>query len=232
MEVIRWGPERARTGPWRGHGQVAYLAPMPDAPAPSTAFVRRCCEVLAERGFAKVVTGALAPAETAAFLNAGFEVAERLHLLGHDLRDLPAPPVDVPLRRALAADRPAALAVDSLAFAAFWRLDPRGLDEAVKATPHARFRVVDADGVLGYAVTGRSGRRGFLQRLAVRPDAQRRGYGRALVLDSLRWLRRWRVERAVVNTQLSNQAALDLYESLGFRRQPSGLSVLSVGLEP
>jgi ribosomal protein S18 acetylase RimI-like enzyme len=32
--------------------------------------------------------------------------------------------------------------------------------------------------------------------------------------------------RAVVNTQLDNDAALALYRSLGFRVQPAGLSVL------
>jgi ribosomal protein S18 acetylase RimI-like enzyme len=84
---------------------------------------------------------------------------------------------------------------------------------------------------VGYAVTGRAGRRGFLQRLAVQPDHQRGGLGRALVLDGLRWLRRWRAERAVVNTQLENDAALALYENLGFRREPSGLSVLGAGLD-
>ena len=56
-----------------------------------------------------------------------------------------------------------------------------GLDDAVGATPSARLRVgVDPDGyapVAGYAVTGRAGSRGYLQRLAVDPRCQRRGLG-------------------------------------------------------
>lgn len=36
--------------------------------------------------------------------------------------------------------------------------------------------------------------------------------------------------RAVVNTQLGNDNALSLYQQVGFRREPSGLSVLSAGL--
>ena len=235
IDVIRWGPERARTGPWRGNGQVAYLAPMPDAPIPSADFVKRCCDVLAARGFQRIVTGALAPGEAAGFLHAGFQIEERLHLLGNDLTSVPPPPRQVRMRRAGRLDRSRVLEIDSLAFPPFWRLDGHGLDEAIRATPHARFRVSQgrigaADGLTGYAVTGRAGRRGFLQRLAVDPAAQRAGIGRALVLDGLRWLKRWRVERAVVNTQLENEAALALYESLGFRREPAGLSVLSVGL--
>ena len=62
-------------------------------------------------------------------------------------------------------------------------------------------------------------------------DAGRREHGLCDVLDGLRWLKRWRCERVVVNTQLQNGAALALYESLGFTREPSGLSVLSLGLD-
>lgn len=230
-DVIRWGDERVRAGPWRGDERVAFLTPLPDAPIPSAAFVRHCCELLAGRGYVKVVTGALAPGEQPGFLTAGFDVEEQLHLLAHDLRDLP-PPTDAErcLRRPRSADEAAVLAVDAAAFPPFWRLDASGLDEAVRATPTARYRIAVDPDVVGYAVTGRAGRRGFLQRLAVHPNRQRCGFGRALVLDGLRWLRRRRAERAVVNTQLENDAALALYESLGFRREPSGLSVLSTRL--
>lgn len=230
MDVIRWGPERVRTGPWRGDRGVAFLTPLPDAPVPSTVFVLRCLDQLAARGFQRVITSALSPAEQAGFLGAGFEIHERLHLLGHDLRHIPR--VDTAgLRRAGPDDHPAVLAVDGRAFPAFWRIDGTSLGEALGATPNSRFRVaVGPGGVVAYAVTGRAGRRGFLQRLAVDPEHQRHGLGRALAVDALRWLRRWRVEQAVVNTQTGNQAALALYESLGFRQEPAGLSVLSTML--
>ena len=231
MDVIRWGRERVRTGPWRGDREVAYLSPLPDAPLPSVVFVRRCLEQLAARGFQRVITSALSPAEQAGFLGAGFEVHERLHLLQHDLRHIQRADT-AGLRRANGADRPAVLAVDTRAFPPFWRIDELSLREALSATPTSRFRVAEREGTLvGYAVTGRAGRRGFLQRLAVDPGHQRLGMGRALAVDALRWLRRWRVEQAVVNTQIGNEAALALYESLGFRREAAGLSVLSAALE-
>lgn len=238
VDVIRWGPERARAGPWRGDGRVAHITPLPDAPVPSAAFVQRCCDELARRGYVRAVTSALSIAEQQGFRAVGFETAEELHLLAHDLRDLPPlPPAPVPvtLRRATMADRPAVLALDDTAFPPFWQLGEAGLDDAINATPRARFRIArlndGGDGaIVGYAVTGRAGRRGFLQRLAVRADQRRQGIAQALVLDGLRWLRRRRVERAVVNTQLDNVAALALYERLGFRREPTGLSVLSLPL--
>jgi ribosomal protein S18 acetylase RimI-like enzyme len=89
-----------------------------------------------------------------------------------------------------------------------------------------------ATGIAGYAITGRAGGHGFLQRLAVHPTWQRRGVGRALVIDGLAWLERRGVERVVVNTQLENRKALALYEGLGFRREPRCLSVLSAGVRP
>lgn len=234
VEVIRSGGERVRTGPWRGDREVAYLTPVPDAPAPSATFVRHCLDELARRGIRRVVTGALGPGEQEGFLGAGFAVEERLHLLAHPMTSIPdvSDPPGISLRRAVPRDRAAVLAVDSLAFEPFWRLDEHGLDDAVGATPHARFRAADGAGtVVGYAVTGRSGRRGFVQRLAVDPARQGNGIGRVLLVDALRWLRRWRVERTVVNTQLGNTAALSLYERCGFHREPSGLCVLSTGLD-
>ncbi|MGH9274339.1 MAG: GNAT family N-acetyltransferase, partial [Acidimicrobiales bacterium] len=109
-----------------------------------------------------------------------------------------------------------------------------GLDDALGATPSARLRVVarvDGEGVIGYAITGRAGSRGYLQRLAVDPAAQRRGIGAALVIDGLRWLRRWGAHEVLVNTQVDNGAALALYEAMGFRRQPDGLAVLRRDLD-
>ena len=225
VEEVRRGGERLRIGAWRGDQSIAYVAPATERP-PSAALVRHACEELARRGFREVLTAALAEPERAGFVAAGFEVRDTLHLLAHDLRQLPdAPPAK--LRRGRRTDRRPALDVDNRAFPAFWRLDDAGFREAMTATPSARFRVAVVDRrVAGYAVTGRAGNRGYLQRLAVDPDVQGHGLGRALVADALDWLRRRGVTNAVVNTQVENERALALYLATGFRLQPSGLQVL------
>ncbi len=226
-DVLAWGRERARAGPWRGDGRIAYLAPIPHGPVPSPEFLRRCLDTLAARGYTAVLTSALSPAEAQSFFAVGFSEHERLRLLSHDLRRLPsAPPAQ--LRRGRKADWTEVLAVDASAFDRFWRLDRGGLGEALAATPTTRFRVaVGASGsVVGYAVSGRAGADGYLQRLAVHPWQRRGGLGSALVVDGLRWMRRWKVRRAVVNTQLRNDAALALYLHLGFVPEPSDLAVL------
>ena len=217
-------------GTWRAGAPVGYLAPVGEVPPPSAAMVQHCCDLLAARGFGEVLTGALSPAEQRGFLDAGFTVRESLHLLAHDLADLPTTPV-APLRRARPGDRDAVLAVDGAAFPPFWRLDREGLTDALEATPSSRFRVVGVGVVEGYAIVGRASRRGYVQRLAVAPELQGGGLGRALLVDGLRWLRRWGVARAVVNTQVDNERARRLYESLGFRMAPSGLAVLGRALQ-
>ncbi|MDQ2754263.1 MAG: GNAT family N-acetyltransferase [Actinomycetota bacterium] len=232
LEVIRWGRERARSGSWRGDPQIAYLAPAPDAPPPSAPFVLRCLDTLASRGFTRVVTGALGPLEQAGFLAAGFDISERLHLLGIDLDDeLPALPAGARLARAGHRRRGVVLAIDHHAFSQFWQFDADGLTDALHATPHTRFRVaLDGPTIAGYAICGRAGGRGFVQRLAVDPARHRQGLGRRLLLDGLHWLRRRRVRHAVVNTQTGNLAALALYRQVGFVDEPTGLIVLSVDL--
>jgi len=232
LEVLRLGPQRLRIGPWRGLPEVAYIAPQTPG-ALSIDAVDRCVGLLTSRGYQSAITTAMGLVEAQPFLLAGFTVRERLHLLAHDMRRLPAPRPSADtaagLRRARRVDRPAVLEVDRLVFQSFWQLDDDGLDEALTATPSVRFRVaVDRAGgtIAGYAVTGRAGRSGFLQRLGVHPSLHGQGVGGALVLDGLGWLRRRGVDRSMVNTQETNSGALRLYEQLGFERQSSGLVVL------
>jgi GNAT superfamily N-acetyltransferase len=227
---ITRGDGRLRVATWRGDTTTAYLTPARGRL--TAAVVERSFEQLALDGYRSALTAALGPAEQAVFLDAGFSVHEHLHLLTLAI-DRPFPPASesAPLRRSRRTDRAQLLDVDRAAFPPFWRLDGPGLDDALAATPSSRLRVSDhpdAEGprVGAYAVTGRAGPRGYLQRLAVDPALHRRGIGSSLVIDALRWLRRWGAREALVNTQEGNHTALALYESLGFQRQPGGLAVL------
>jgi ribosomal protein S18 acetylase RimI-like enzyme len=187
--MIRWGKECARTGPWPADGSVAFLVPVPDGATASAEFVRRCLGLLAEQGFHSVVTAALSPREQGGFIEAA-------------------------------------------SFAPFWRLDRAGLKDALGATQQRRLRVVLGmrRKVVGYAICGASEGRGFVQRLAVLPEAQGQGIGKRLLLDGLHWLRGLNANHIVVNTQVGNEAALALYRKVGFRDDPAGLSVLSAAL--
>ena len=173
--------------------------------------------------------------ESAGFVAAGFEVSESLHLLERRItaadRHHVHPSDGISLRRARGSDLGSVLTVDARGFGEFWRLDRDGIADARHATSYARFRVALAgDTLVGYAITGRQGRVGYLQRLAVDPSMRRAGVGSALVNDGVHWLARWRSDSILVNTQVSNTSALALYESLHFRLKPEGLHVLSATL--
>ncbi|MFZ4583801.1 MAG: GNAT family N-acetyltransferase [Acidimicrobiia bacterium] len=223
-DTVRWGTGWARLGNWRGQPHIAQITVAATGPAPSPV-VDRCVGHLRTNGFQSVFTSALAPEDTKPFLDEGFEVHERLHLLEHDLRTIP--PITAPTRRARRRDEPAVLQVDQLGFDDFWQFSATDLRDAIAATPNHRYRVVaDGDLVLAYAITGRAAGQGYLQRLAVHPDARRAGLGTTLVADALRWLRRRGVQRALVNTQMGNGGAVELYERCGFRQLPISLAVL------
>lgn len=247
LAVLNLGSDRFRWGPWRGDDRLAYLVPVPVPGRPLSAQgITNALEVIKGGGYSGVLTAALGHNELAPFSAAGFSTHERLHLLRHPLDRLPAPkPRRGPIRRAGRQDRTEVLSVDSSAFDPFWRFDQLGIDEARRATPHTRFRVhaslpsglastlpTAGPMIAGYAITGRSLDLSYLQRLAVRPEAQRQGIGRALVIDALHWARRRSATAMLVNTQEINRRALALYESLGFELEEQGLTVLWRSFEP
>jgi ribosomal protein S18 acetylase RimI-like enzyme len=235
MSLLRVGPVpggRLRVGPWRGDARTACIAPARYGVGPiSAADVRGCVDGALAAGFRSIVTSALARRDQDPFDEAGFELAERLHLLVHPLDRLPTVEAPAALRRPRRSERVDALVVDHAAFQPFWRLDERGMLDALGATPAVHFRVARRpEGVVGYAITGRSHHRGYVQRLAVDPAVEGCGIGAALLVEGLRWLRRWGARDAVVNTQEGNERSLRLYQRTGFVVQPEGLAVLRLDL--
>jgi ribosomal protein S18 acetylase RimI-like enzyme len=185
-----------------------------------------------------VRTGAMFPEAAAVFADAGFTTIDALALL--DLRLLTRSDRGRPSRRRNARatsratsrrmrsnDLPAVAELDRSAFGNPWGNDVRSLLDITTATPRHRARVVESpDGLEAVAISGQSGSYGYLQRLAVHPDTRRRGHARHLVGDALHWMERRGASIALVNTGVDNDAALDLYRSLGFTRRAETLQIL------
>ena len=236
LDTISVGRDQFRVGPWHGSSEVAYVALPPTVLKPSVEGVIAMLERLRTIGYQRAITSALREPEVQPFVASGFGERERLVILSHELVDLhelsrSRAELRVSIRRPRPGERAGVLDIDAAAFELGWRLDRDGLVDALSATPRSRFRVGEqGNRLVGYAVCGRAGDMGYLQRLAVDPTAQRSGIGRALVADSLRWLARRGARRALVNTQQSNVGAMRLYEHCGFRREQQELIVLEMAL--
>lgn len=227
---------RARARWWGVDGAVLQVVLTDQHTVPDLEEIHGWLHAAQGAGAVTVRTGALFPTAADRFATAGFDVIDTLTLLAIDLTgassDVPA--ADDQARTAVLRRRhdDAAADIDRRAFGAPWANDVADLDEIRHATPlhRARGRFATGSGwrrpLLAFAITGAAAGQGYLQRLAVDPAHHHHGHGRALTLDSLGWMRRRRLRRGFVNTAVTNEPALALYTSVGFRPQPDELVVM------
>ena len=152
------------------------------------------------------------------------------------------------IRRGTSRDWDDVLTLDRQSFDQFWHFDRDGLQDSIEATPASRLRIIrrfdlaeppdtnertddksnedNSNQIIGYALAGHSGRTGYLQRLAVHPAYRQQGIGALLVTDALTWIRRRGARIAWVNTQKTNNNALQLYKKVGFTLQEHPLTVM------
>jgi len=125
-------------------------------------------------------------------------------------------PAGYSIRSMLQYDLPAVAEVDAAAFDPLWQ---NSLPSLERAYPQAVLAtVVEADGqVLGYQLSTRNPLGAHLARLAVRPELQGQGLGRAILADLIQQADRHAMYRLTVNTQSDNPASLALYKKTGFR---------------
>jgi ribosomal protein S18 acetylase RimI-like enzyme len=218
--ILRAGNVVARVRPWALEPNVAHLVLYNQTRLPTPAEIIAWLSELRTAGYDTIRTGALGTQAGARFERLGFESIQSLVLLEHTSISsaMAATPKSTTATVRLAPDHDAeASHVDAAAFGPGWSIDRVGLSDVRSATPRHRARAIQTAGeIVAYAISGRDGRNGYIQRLAVSPDHQHQGHGSALVADSLRWMARWRVHRALVNTHVGNDAALALYHRLGF----------------
>jgi ribosomal protein S18 acetylase RimI-like enzyme len=233
--ILRAGSVVARVRPWAFEPNVAHLVLYNQSRLPTPSDILQWTNDLRIAGYDTIRTGALGVQVGARFERLGFEAIQSLVLLEHtDIGSTASDSVKstVQVVRLSADEDGEASRIDGAAFGAGWCIDRVGIGDVRSATPRHRARSVRVDAQLvAYAISGRDGRNGYIQRLAVSPEHQSRGYGAALVSDSLRWMARWRVQRALVNTHIGNEPALALYHRLGFTDLSDRLHVFERRIE-
>ncbi len=234
--ILHGNDVSCRVQHWSFQPQTAQLVLYHQRGLPTLRDLQHWTDRLLELGYTTVRTTALATSAALRVESAGFQSIQELVLLEHTdprhpLRsDSTATTPVSPTQRLVPGQYAAASDIDVAAFTEAWGLEPQALGDVCAATPRFRARAA-GEPLRAYAISGRDGKQGFLQRLAVDPAHQRAGLGRALVLDSLQWLGRWRVQRVLVNTPVDNYPALALYEQMGFRRMGERLRVYERALQ-
>ena len=237
--VIWSGAITARARPWPQFPSRAFLliggSHSPTVQLPDTPILQTWVDTLSRWGYDSVRTSPLAPVAASALSAVGFNTSQKLTLLERPDAD----PVIV--TRLLQSVRPrfpmsrmpatsmveAILEIDRAAFGQEWMMDVQTFREALHATRRARIFVSHAEGrISGFVIAGVTDSFGFIQRLAVHPDFQRRGDASSLVQNSLAWIQSRGCTSTVVNTEVSNAAALSIYKGNGFSPLDYNLSVM------
>ena len=99
--------------------------------------------------------------------------------------------------------------------------DPyRDIDRKMAVDPEGLLLAVDGGEVVGTAMVGYDGHRGWLNYLGVHPDRRREGVGRALVEAALARLRAKGCPKLNLQFVRSNETVRGFYEALGFKEDP------------
>lgn len=156
-------------------------------------------------------------------LRAGFERSEWIVTLERHPRPLAdLRPGPVQIRPVQPGELGQLVALDAATFDPPYQLASGELIELMVTCGHFVVAESAADagpaGLVGYACADVLGDTGQIIRLAVHPNAQHQGIGRALLNAGLAYCSAAGARRVTINTQESNATSLRLYEQFGFRR--------------
>lgn len=221
--ALRQGWSRAVARPWNRTRPDAHLRLVRG----SSAFLASATSAVLDLGATAVVSPPLMASAQGPWRAAGFTGYVRLKLLRSQVDGELAGTERV--RRLGDSAWTRVVAIDAAAFGNHWRAELPALVEALASTPQSLLLGIDdpaTNDLAGYAIIAAASGSGYLQRLAVDPRFQGRGYGRALTRASHNWVRRRGGRSMLLNTKPDNREALALYESEGYVVMPDRLELL------
>lgn len=219
--ALRRGWARAEARPWNDDHHHASLRVVRGG---GFGFLRAAASALISIGAPWVVSPPLPATATEPWRRAGFRPHLELALLELDLSGACRTPLDFPLLPEDESSLDIAADIDADAFSPYWRMTDTGLADAMAATPSADLLIHETRDA--YALVGHGHSLTYLQRIAVRPSARRRGLGSGFVRLAAAEGAMRGAKRMLLNTQLDNEPALELYRAEGFTRSPGSLHLL------
>lgn len=120
------------------------------------------------------------------------------------------------IRQVTYSDLSEIISVDNIAFHTTWQYSSFMLKIALQKAKYATVALVN-NSCIGYLLAIMDANVPFIARLAVSPEYQQHGIGRALVVNMLEYYKDAKCPVAEVVTQNDNYASINLYQSLGFQ---------------
>lgn len=154
-----------------------------------------------------------------ALFGAGFALVEEVQFFELERLRRWQPHVALPdpaihLRGGSVADLPVLAVLDAAAFPPLWHFDATALHELL-LTSRLHLAIVEG-AIVGYTALSTGTSNAHLARIAVHPTYQGHGVGRLLLEDALRYAKNLGIDTVMLNTQVHNRTAQQLYRSVGF----------------
>lgn len=213
---------RARARPWND----TVTEPMVRLDRGGSGFLSQVTRHLIGLGAKEIFSPALFPGSTRSWIDNGYQEFASLDVFERSLAGAGARAGEHPVEM-VEPDWATITAIDRAAFSGFWGMSMLGLEEAYRANRSAALLTVgNNEPTAGYAIVGIHWGVAYLHRIAVRPEVEGRGLGRALLSASINWGAANGGRVMVLNVRPDNERAQRLYRRGGFARTGTSLSVL------
>ena len=216
---------RARARPW--NEEVSEPIVRLDRGGPE--FLISVVDRLTDFGFTTVYSPALFPSSTRVWRRAGFTEYAGLDIMERALTPGSSAP-DSEVSVVAEPDWEQVLDIDRAAFEGFWGMSKHGLQDAYVTNKNSVLLTIGQPVARAYVLLGAQWGVAYLHRIAVRPEDEGTGLGRAVLTAALDWGYRVGARTMVLNVRPENARAKRFYERSGFVDTPTQLHVLRISV--
>lgn len=218
-------------GRWRRRAEIGSIEEL-RARSEAPRLIRHLATQLREEGATALILGNLEQERNlSTYLRQGFFAIDEIVRYQRNGTKAPLPDPEIEIRPLRHEDRDQLLEVDHGAFPWLWWNSEEEFDWYLSLPGVEAYVALHEGSVAGYAGITLSARQGHLDRLAVHPKHQGRGYGRALVCFILNRMAQRHIDRVALTTQVDNYRSASLYRSLGFVRTSVRYPIYGIWLE-